>query len=215
VSGLTATADTATGSILLAVDLSASIPAGTVNRIPNASNEAGALLAAGASSAVTQSATQARTGANSSRLTRSAGSGTAIGQTPAGVGGYPVSGGEAVVASAYARSTAARSVTLGVAFYTAAGASVGSTTTGSGVTTSTSAFTARPVVTATAPATAAYAQIIVTVASVASTSEFHYIDDFQLEQGSAATAFAYGGQADAEFIGAADASMSYRPRMTG
>lgn len=207
---LTATADNTRQAVTLSVDFSASTgtvpPAGTVNLNGLPNNENSASWVAGASSTVTQSSTLAHLGTFSSRLTRSTTSGSAI----AVLAGIVILPSTAHTYSVYVRSAVARSFTLSVQHKTLAGATSGSATTSSGVTSSTSAWT-RLTVTATSPSNANIADLTVTVASVASTSEFHYLDSSQAERGSTATAYCDGNQAGCAWTGAANASVSYRP----
>jgi len=81
--------------------------------------------------------------------------------------------------------TAARSISLTVSWRTAAGASVGSPTTGSSGNNSTSAWT-QSTVSAAAPATAAYAVLKVNVASPAN-AEVHVFDKFYAWDGTDVT----------------------------
>jgi hypothetical protein len=96
--------------------------------------------------------------------------------TPTGTSGIPVSATYTYTAQALVRSAAvARSVRLLIDWYTAAGASV-STTTGASITSSTSANVLVDH-TAVAPATAAFARIRVEVLATAGAAEVHRFDE--------------------------------------
>jgi hypothetical protein len=101
--------------------------------------------------------------------------------TPTGVAGKPVTAGQVYSATAQVlASVTVRSCTLAITWYTAAGAVV-STTTGTARTDSTSGWT-RLFVAGIAPATAAYAALVLTVTSPAN-AEVHYADRLQLASG--------------------------------
>lgn len=105
--------------------------------------------------------------------------------------GIPVTGGLSYVFSVYsAAGTTLRAVTLRMNWYDRFGDLI-STTTGSAVNNAVGAFSVRPTVTGTAPATAQYAVPIITIASVgaSATNEYHYFDCAQFEQDSAVTSF--------------------------
>lgn len=105
--------------------------------------------------------------------------------------GIPVTGGLSYTFSVYsAAGTTLRDVTLKLNWYDRFGELI-STTTGSAVNNTVGAFSARPTVTGSAPATAYYAVPLITIASVAisSSNEYHYFDCAQFEQAAAVTAF--------------------------
>jgi hypothetical protein len=128
---------------------------------------------AGANTTLSQSTTQKYDGAYSLRLAP-----TAAGTVSATAGSLtltPVVVGGSYTASAWLRSTSAsRTATVSIAWYTAAAALI-STSAGSGTTITTSAFTQASVV-ATAPATAAYAVVSISVAATGSAADFQYVD---------------------------------------
>ncbi len=106
------------------------------------------------------------------RLTATAG-GSINATTAAGTAGFRVNVGEPLKATVWLKAqTTGRTATLGIRWYTAAGATV-STTTGSGVADITGGWT-KVTVTGTAPATAAFGALILTIAS-ASAAERHYM----------------------------------------
>lgn len=130
---------------------------------------------------LTASGTQAHSGAFSLRMqAASAATMTAASTTTANVPvqGVPCSAGDRIAVRAWVRAgTTGRSVTVGAQFFTAASAPI-SVVSLSPVTDSSGAWTqinGR----VTAPATAAFARLVVTVASPAS-SELHYVDDAYL-----------------------------------
>lgn len=130
--------------------------------------------AAGANTTISRSTAQAANGAASLALT-SVAAGTISATTPTGTSGVPVVAGQVYTAVASFRAAvSARSTSAGLAWYTAAGALI-STTTGATVTDSTSAFT-QATVTGQAPATAAFAALVVTVAATGAALEVHYAD---------------------------------------
>lgn len=105
--------------------------------------------------------------------------------------GVPVTGGLSYVFSVYsAAGTTLRAVTLKINWYTRLGDLI-STSSGSAVNNAVGDFSARPTVTATAPATAYYAVPLISIASVAASSsnEYHYFDCAQFEQAATVTAF--------------------------
>jgi len=128
---------------------------------------------------IAQTSAQAHGGTKSLALT-SAASGTMTAQhvtdSPNGKGGFAVNGGGSYVASGWFRSAvSARTCEMQVHWFDSAGSSV-STTTGSTITSSTSAWTQASSA-HTAPATAAYAIVQATVVSTGGASEVHYVDD--------------------------------------
>lgn len=111
----------------------------------------------------------------------SAAAGDVSATTPTGASGEAVTVGETYTASALFKSAvSARSARMEIGWYTSGGALI-STSTGSTITTSTSAWT-RATLSAEAPATAAYAAVVLKVQSTGGASEVHYADDIQLSQ---------------------------------
>lgn len=128
---------------------------------------------------IAQSSAQAHGGTKSLALT-SAASGNMTAQhvtdSPNGTTGFAVAGGGSYVASGWFRSAvSARTCEMQVHWFDSAGSSV-STTTGSTITDSTSAWTQASSA-HTAPATAAFAIVQATVVSTGGASEVHYVDD--------------------------------------
>jgi hypothetical protein len=105
--------------------------------------------------------------------------------------GVPCQPGDRIALSGWARAAATpRTVTLGAQFFTSGGAAVSLVNIG-GVTDSTSVWTfisGR----VTAPATAAFCRMIVTITTPA-TSEIHYLDDLYLSWGLQGTVLGTGG----------------------
>jgi hypothetical protein len=131
---------------------------------------------AGTNTTVSQSATQAYAGGFSMRLAPTA-AGT-VSATAGSLTATPVVVGGSYTASAWLRSTSAsRTATLSLVWYTAANALI-STSAGTGTTITTSGFTQVSVV-ATAPATAAYAVVSVSIAATGSAADFQYVDNVE------------------------------------
>jgi hypothetical protein len=93
--------------------------------------------------------------------------------------------------SIYARTSAAVTMAAGIEWRDAAGALL-STSTGTGVALSTSAWTGRPTVTGTSPSTVAYAVPILTNTTITGAAITVFADDPQLEFGTAATNQVHG-----------------------
>jgi hypothetical protein len=131
--------------------------------------------------AIARSTAEASIGSASLRLTA-----TASGNMTANTNVYiPVLPNTAFSASAEFKAAAtARSCSVGIEWYTATNTSLG-TVYGTASNDSTSAFSQKTI-TATAPATAAYAEVYVKVASAAS-SEIHYVDKIAFHAGSSPT----------------------------
>ena len=124
-------------------------------------------------SAVTSPAPPAAEGPYALRL---AGSGAISAQTGTGTGAVPILGGQLLTAFALFRSAStARACSVAITWYTSAGATI-STSTGSSVNDSSSAWT-QASVNATAPSNAAYAAVVVQVAAAAET---HYVAEIDL-----------------------------------
>lgn len=96
--------------------------------------------------------------------------------------GLPCAANDPVNGSGWFRTAAsARSCLLQVQFYTSGGVSI-STASGSTVTDSTTGWT-EAVISATAPATAAYARLIASVQGTGAANEVHYFDDWSISVG--------------------------------
>ena len=127
---------------------------------------------------VARSSAMARTGSESYAMTTGANA-TQEFITPTGTAGFPVVAGDTYALSFYSRAaTTLRTVTAKLAFYSAAGASLG-VLAGGGTGNSTSAFTRHSAV-VVAPATSAFAAVQIRVSS-GPAGEVHYFDDFLLE----------------------------------
>jgi hypothetical protein len=147
---------------------------------------------AGANTTVAQSTAQAEYGADSLSLTATAG-GSVTAHTATGASAYTVQPGLAYAAMAsFVAGATSRSCTVGINWYTSAGALI-STSTGSGTFDVTGAWV-EATVTDTAPTTAAYAGIVVTIAGL-SASEVHYVDQIGLARlyGTSFPPWTYGG----------------------
>lgn len=141
--------------------------------------------AAGANNpTLADTAAQAHTGSNSMSMTSStSGNMAALNHTDSG-GGFPGTGPMAVVpgnqvyAQAWFRSAvSARTCLVLINWYTSGGTYITSSNSGN-VTDSTSAWTMNNL-TATAPATAAFALVVVQVNGTGGASEVHYVDDVE------------------------------------
>lgn len=139
---------------------------------------------AGANTTIARSTAQAVDGVASLSLTATAAAGISA-TTPTGVSGIAVVVGQTYTALASLRpNTTARTCTVAIGWYTAAGALI-STSTGSGATDTAATWT-QVAVTAVAPATAAFASVVVSVASPGA-GEIHYVDRISLANGSSTT----------------------------
>lgn len=138
--------------------------------------------AAGVNCSIAASSAFVADGAKSLELTSTA-SGDMTATTTTGTGGIVVHPGMEFTAILQAEAAAsARSITAGIVWYNSGG-SVISTSRGTPVTDSTSNFATQASVTATAPATAAYAAVEARVAATGGASEKHYIDKIALREG--------------------------------
>lgn len=139
-------------------------------------------FAVGANSTIARSTAQAAHGTASLQVTAVAGGGTpATASTLTGVNGVPVTAGKLYTARAGIRAAVTpRSVQVGIAFYTAAGALIGVTIYGTAVTDTTSGFTVASRSTQ-APATSAFAAVFFQVLNPAA-AEVHYVDQIQLRE---------------------------------
>lgn len=147
---------------------------------------------------IARSTAQATHGAASLSMTSIA-SGTMQARTTITSGAVTVTAGRQYSALASFRAaTAGRSVRVSIAWYTAGDVVIGSPSDGSTVTDTTTGWT-QATVTATAPANAAKAYVILTVLSTAAASEVHYADKIGFHPG-AVTTWSKGGFAGIVFI---------------
>ena len=147
--------------------------------------------AAASNCSIAKSSTQAAEGTSSLRLSSTA-AGDMSATTPTGVSGEPVTAGEKYTARAEFRADAnARAVDVGIAWYTAAGALIGSIDYGASTSDTTSGWTERSV-TAVAPDTAAFAAVVVRVVATGGAAELHYVDKIAFRLGEL-TSWAAGG----------------------
>jgi hypothetical protein len=147
---------------------------------------------------IAQSTGESEDGSYSLAVTATA-TGTATCSTATGTGGYAVVAGQQYTGmGAFFAATTGRSVSVGIAWYNAAGTLL-STSTGSTVTDTTTGWT-QAHVTANAPAGAAFATLVATITSAAA-SEVHYFDEAGIRPGSSATWYAGG------FVGSASVSL--------
>ena len=145
---------------------------------------------AGANTAAASSTAQAEDGAHSMALTASA-LGNVSASTATGTSGYAVTAGTVYSALASFRAfSTGRAWTVGISWYTSAGALI-STSTGSSVTDTSTGWTVGTI-SAPAPATAAFATVVVTGTSLAA-SETHYVDEVGLYQAGGAPPWSPGG----------------------
>lgn len=128
---------------------------------------------------IAQSAAQAHGGTKSLALTSTAAgnmSAAHVTATPNGLGGIPVVAGSSCLVSGWFRSAvSARTCAMQVSWYNSAGAFL-STSTGSTITDSTTAWT-QASSTHTAPASAAFAIVLAQVVATGGAAEVHYVDD--------------------------------------
>jgi hypothetical protein len=149
--------------------------------------------AAGANTTIARSTAQAADGVASLSLTATA-AGTVSATTPTGTAGLPVvAGGTYTALAAFRAATAARACTVALSWYDASGAAL-STLTGSAANDTTTGFT-QATYTGKAPAGAAFAAIVVTVAAAAA-AEVHYADTLSVAPGTSTT-WTRGGLAGA------------------
>lgn len=132
--------------------------------------------------AIANTAAQAHTGSNSLQLTSTAGGDMVAESCTAGnilTQGFAVVPGQGVVLQAWGRTAvSARTVSVGVHWFTSGGASI-STTYATGVADASGAWTIVPGGTLTAPATAAFGCVSYKVAATGAGAEVHYLDDVQ------------------------------------
>jgi hypothetical protein len=135
---------------------------------------------AGTNATLSRSTLQDFDGVASLALTASSAA-TMSASTPTGAAGKPVTPGQVYSATAQMLAQLTpRSCSIGIAWYTAAGAFI-STTTGTARNDATGAWT-RVFVAGIAPATAAFAALVITVTSPAN-AEVHHVDRVQLAKG--------------------------------
>lgn len=139
---------------------------------------------------ISRSTAQASHGAASLQLS-SVAAGDMAARTLSGVSGVPVTPGQLYTARAEFRSAASvRSTRLDIIWYTAAGAVI-STTAGTPGNDSTTGWTER-FCSAVAPATAAFAAVRPVVIATGGAAEIHYVDKWQLREGSVDTTWVVG-----------------------
>lgn len=140
---------------------------------------------AGSSTTIARSTAQAKDGGASLSMTRTGTTGTGSATTLTGTSGVAVVAGSTYTAVANFRAAATpRSCNVGINWYTAAGASI-STSTSSNITSSTSVWT-QAAVTDVAPPTAAFAAVVLSSLSMAA-SEVVYVDCIGVSPGSSTT----------------------------
>ncbi len=128
-------------------------------------------------------------GAASLQMTASSAA-TMAARTLSGTSGIPVTVGTTYTAvSSHRTAVTGRTVTCAIRWYDSGGATL-STSTGTGITDTTGGWT-QATVTAAAPASAAFAAVVITVTSPAS-AEVHYVDQIKLAAGSS-TVWSRGG----------------------
>jgi hypothetical protein len=146
---------------------------------------------AGANTTRARSTAQFKSGVASMSLT-SVAAGNMSATTPTGTAGYAVQAGKAyTVLASFRTAVSARSTRVDVVWYTAAGATV-STDTGPTLTDAANWTAANHDRLVTAPATAAFAAIVVNVLATGAAAEVHYVDEVYLSAGDVAT-YAPGG----------------------
>lgn len=129
-------------------------------------------------STVSNTSAQASHGTRSIQYTRTSTTGTAGVQTLAGTAGVMVNEGDIYIAFADVRTqTTARSVSVGISWYNAAGGLI-STSTGAASNDASGSWSQRYVI-AKAPVGAAFAAVVVSAASVAA-AENHYADKLEI-----------------------------------
>lgn len=138
-------------------------------------------------------------GTHGLRMTSTAG-GDMSATTPTGTSGFVANPGTTYSLMGFPRSVVSvRACSVGVAWYNAAGAQIGSTTFGSTVNDATGSFPAsgsQPVLNATAPALAAFGALVVKVAATGAGSEVHDWDELGVFPANSITAWDAGGVVD-------------------
>jgi phage tail-like protein len=152
------------------------------NLVPNPSAEVNTTgWTAGANTTLSRTTATFSSGVAAFRLT-SVAAGAISATTTTGAGGIVVLPSTPYTVQARLRAnTVARGTTVGIAWYTVAGALI-STVTSASANDTVGAWTRQATHTATSPATAARAAIIVTVAATGAASEIHDFDAVMLEQ---------------------------------
>lgn len=164
------------------------------NLIVNGSFETNTTGWAGVNCTLAQSSAAAVSGAKSMALTASSASAFSV-ATAGGTSGMPVSASTSYALQVQSKAAAtARTVTLSINWYTAAGALI-SGSSGTAVADTTTGFTQATVV-ATSPATAAFASATIAY-NTAATSEVHYVDAVFME-----AATTVGSYFDGSFVNA-------------
>jgi hypothetical protein len=149
--------------------------------------------AAGANTTISRITSTAAHGSASLQL-RSVAAGATSATTPTGLSGIPVVGSKQYTAIANIRrisATANRNGRIDIAWYTAAGALI-STSTGSSVADNNTDWVAQTVCTATSPSNAAFATIILNVLTPTAANEDHAFDQISFAPG-ASTTWTRGG----------------------
>jgi hypothetical protein len=148
---------------------------------------------AGANTTISRITSQFAHGIASLQL-RSVAAGATSATTPTGTSGVPVLPNKQYTAIANVRrisATANRNGRIDIAWYTAAGALI-STSTGSSVTDNNTDWVAQSVCTATSPATAAFATVVLNVLTPTAANEDHAFDQISFAPG-ASTTWTRGG----------------------
>lgn len=149
-------------------------------------------VTAGTNCTASRSTSQAKDGTASLRLSSTA-AGDMSTTTDTGLGGVTVEPGKVYTASAFARTASVvQDTKVGIRWYDAGGAFI-SEDLGAADPDAADWTSATPFVTATSPATAAFAAIKVVVLSADGASELHYFDQLQLRRGTSATPWVAGG----------------------
>lgn len=138
-------------------------------------------------------------GTHGLRMTSTAG-GDMTATTPTGTSGWVAVPGTTYSLMGFPRSVVSvRACSVGVAWYNAAGAQIGSTTFGTTVNDATGSFPAsgsQPLLNATAPALAAFGALVVKVAATGAGSEVHDWDELGVFPANGITAWDAGGVTD-------------------
>lgn len=133
--------------------------------------------------AVSRVVTQQARGSAALQMSSTAG-GTMEAQTLTGTSGAAVTAGATYSAGAVVKTAvSARTCSVAVEWYTAAGALISTTAFGTGVSDATATWTGAAVRSVVAPATAAFASVIVRVAATGGAAEVHYVDEAWLVPG--------------------------------
>ncbi len=162
--------------------------------------------AAVANCAIVTSATQALKGAQSMRMTATAGATDMTASTPGGAFGYPIGPNRSYTILEHFRAgTTGRQCRVEAAQYDGAGVQIGGTLTGSNITDTNAGFT-QAILTFTSAVNAAYL-LIQTRVLIPGAGEQHYADAFSLSTSSSTTWFTGGvSQIDSQLVEFADLS---------